>query len=144
VNKSNPALNALKIIRKYFNTKELLQLVTSNFYSVLCYSNEVWQLNNLKQRDKSLLLTSSSNALKMATHCCVPYISFQQLYVTKNRATREMYSNYTLSLDLNKTFNTCVPMTEWSHLNFNQTLMPRQTKFHVNKTINLRVGMNAL
>ncbi len=33
--KSNRSLNALKIIRKYFNTNDLIKLVTSNFSSVL-------------------------------------------------------------------------------------------------------------
>jgi hypothetical protein len=32
VNKSNRALNAMKLVRKYFNTKKVLQLITSNFF----------------------------------------------------------------------------------------------------------------
>ena len=43
VMKSNRALNAIKLIRKYFNVGEILQLLTSNFYSVLYYNSEVWQ-----------------------------------------------------------------------------------------------------
>jgi hypothetical protein len=68
VTKANCALNALKLINKYFNTKELLPLITSNFYSVLFYNSEVWHLNNLKYSDKQLLLSTSSKALKMAIH----------------------------------------------------------------------------
>jgi hypothetical protein len=66
--KSSRALNALSIIRRYFNTKELLQLVTSNYYSILYYNSEVWHLHALKQFDKNLLMTASAKALKMATH----------------------------------------------------------------------------
>ena len=39
--KSGKALNAIKLIRKYFNTKELVQLITSNFYSILFYNSEI-------------------------------------------------------------------------------------------------------
>ena len=35
ITKANKALNAIKIIRKYSNTKELLSLITSNYYSIL-------------------------------------------------------------------------------------------------------------
>jgi hypothetical protein len=67
--KSTRSLNALKILRKYFNTKEMLQLVTSNYFSVLYYYREVWHLHTLKQFDKNLLLTAS---LMLATHYKYP------------------------------------------------------------------------
>ena len=35
--KSAPALNAIRLIKRFFNTTELVQLVTSNFYSILFY-----------------------------------------------------------------------------------------------------------
>ena len=38
INKANKALHAIKLIRKYFNNKELLTLLTTNFYSVLYYN----------------------------------------------------------------------------------------------------------
>ena len=47
IRKSQKALNAIKIIRKYFNSNELLQLLTSNFYSILYYNSEVWHLPSL-------------------------------------------------------------------------------------------------
>ena len=144
VTKANSALNALKLIRKYFNTKELLQLITSNFYSVLFYNSEVWHLNNLKYSDKQLLLSTSSKALKMAVHYRDPLISNNNVHLITKRATPEMYLSYKLSLLLYKTFNYCIPLDEWSHLNFKQTFGTRQEKFHVNLNSNLRVGMNAL
>jgi hypothetical protein len=54
IKKSARALNAIKLIRKYFTAKELIRLITSNFYSVLFYNSEIWHLNSLKQRDKTL------------------------------------------------------------------------------------------
>jgi hypothetical protein len=47
VQKSSRSLNALKIIRKYFNTPELINLVTSNFFSILLYNSEIWHSANL-------------------------------------------------------------------------------------------------
>ena len=39
--KATKALNAIKLIKKNFNSDELLRLVTSNFYSILFYNSEV-------------------------------------------------------------------------------------------------------
>ena len=142
--KAARALNAMKLIRKYFNTKELLQLITSNYYSILFYNSEVWHTHNLKQTDKSKLLTASSSALNMAIHYTKPFISYKRLHVITNRATPDMFCNYKLSLLLYKTYNMNLPLEEWINLNFNQTIMRRQTKFHISKTNNLRVGLNIL
>ena len=142
--KSGRALNAIKLIRKYFTTKELVQLITSNFYSVLFYNSEIWHLNSLKQRDKAFLMTSSSYALKIATHFKFPFLSYKNLHRITNRATPQMYCNYKLSLSLYKTFNNQFPNSEWIHLNVNQMNMSRQTKFHVTRTNSRMIGMNAL
>ena len=96
--KANHALNALKLIRKYFNVNEILQLIMSNFYSVLYYNSEVWHINHLKQRDKLLLLSTSSKALKMAANYSDPLISNDRVHGITKRATLEMYCNYKLSL----------------------------------------------
>ena len=52
VTKANKALNAIRLIRRYFNTKELLNLITSNYYSILYYNSEIWHLPNLKPQLK--------------------------------------------------------------------------------------------
>ena len=66
--KANKSLCALKIIRRYFNTKELLQILTSNVYSVLYYNSEVWHLPSLNKCLKHKLLSFSANAIKLALH----------------------------------------------------------------------------
>ena len=40
--KALKALNAIKIIKRYFNKRELLQLITSDVYSILYYNSEIW------------------------------------------------------------------------------------------------------
>ena len=107
VTKSNRALNAIKLIRKYFNSKELVQLIISYFYSVLFYNSEIWHLNNLKQKDKPLMLATSSNALKIATHFKYPYISYYNLQQITKRATPEIYCNYKLSLNIKPLITEC-------------------------------------
>ena len=37
ISKSNRALHCIRLIKYYFNSEELAQLITSNFYSVLFY-----------------------------------------------------------------------------------------------------------
>ena len=37
---SNKALNAIQIIKRFFSKRELLSLVTSNFYSILYYFHD--------------------------------------------------------------------------------------------------------
>ena len=45
--RASKALNAIRLIRTHFNQQELLQLVTSNYYSVLYYNSEVWHILTL-------------------------------------------------------------------------------------------------
>ena len=44
INKSKKALNAIILIRGYFTKYQLLQIITSNYYSILYYNSEVWLL----------------------------------------------------------------------------------------------------
>jgi hypothetical protein len=42
--KANKALNAVKLLPKFFNAKELMQITTNNFYTLLYNSSEKWLL----------------------------------------------------------------------------------------------------
>ena len=64
VAKCAKSLNALKIKRKYFTTKEFLMLLTSNYYSILYYNSEIWMIHSLSVANKKLLFSTSANALK--------------------------------------------------------------------------------
>ena len=144
INKANKSLNAIKLIRKFFSTSELVNLITSNFYSVLYYNSEVWHIHSLKQYDKRLLFIASANALKLANHYRDPMISYINLHKKLNRATPAMYCDYKLALMLYKTYNESLPESEWLELNYSQTLMSRQHLFHINKTNHSLVGLNNL
>ena len=144
ITKANKALNAIKLIRRYFNSTELLQLLTSNFFSVLYYNLEVWHLSSLKCCIKNDLLSASANAIRVALHYPDPYIGFQDLHRMTKRATPDMFCIYKLCILLYKTFNEQLPENEWIEMNFNQITMTRQTDFKIMKTNRLRVGMNIL
>jgi hypothetical protein len=53
INKANKALNAIKLLIRFFNIKELLQLLRSNYYSIFYYNAEVWQLSTLKEKKQN-------------------------------------------------------------------------------------------
>ena len=44
VSKTNKALIAIRLLAIFFTNKELSQLITSNFYSILYYNSEIWHL----------------------------------------------------------------------------------------------------
>jgi hypothetical protein len=92
IQKANKALCAIKIISRYFSTKELVQLLTSN------YNSEVWNISCLKEQLQHSLFNASAKALKVAMyHPCHP-ISYQNLHKILRRTTSSMFSTYKLAL----------------------------------------------
>jgi hypothetical protein len=144
ITRANKALNAIRLIRRYFNTKELLQLLTSNYYSILYYNSEVWMISSLKVILKNNLLSASANAIKMAFHYPKTLISYNNLHQMAERATPEMFSKYKLALLLSKIYNTHIPHDEWIFLNLNQYLTTRQTTFMINHNIRNTARKNVL
>ena len=142
--KANKSLCALKLIRRYFNTKELMQILTSNVYSVLYYNSEVWHLPSLNKSLRHKLLVFSANAIKMALHYPKTLISYHNLHKIANRATPDMFCTYKLCLLLYKLYNNEYPLEEWTFLNFEQILTSRQTHFKITNNHNLIVGKNAI
>ena len=138
------ALTAIRLIKRFFTTKELLQLITSNFYSVLYYNSEIWHLQSLKVNLKQKLLSSSARAIKICIKFCTNDVSFIQLHEMYNRAHPEKFLLYRHALLLYKLFNENSHTNEWVHLNFNQILTSRQSTFIATKNNRKRVGLNAI
>ena len=67
IKKSTKSLNAIRLIRKFFTKKELLNLVTANYFLILYYNSEIWHLPTLKSTLKQNLLSASAKALRV---CC--------------------------------------------------------------------------
>ena len=122
IKKSFFALNAIKLIYKFFTPKELLQLITSNFYSILFYNSEIWHLPTLKPPLKQKLLSASANALKVCRKFVNNNVSYESLHKSLKRANPEKFMKYKLDLCLYKLYNTCYSPAEFVRLNFNQIL----------------------
>ena len=132
------------MIRKFFNTKELLTFITSNFYSVLYYNSEIWHLPSLKGILKQKLLSSSAQAIKCCVKYCTRDVSFVNLHAMYNRATPDQFMLYKNAISLFKLYNGTDYTIEWAALNFNQILTSRQTKFMTIKANKRKVGINAI
>ena len=131
--KSNKSLVAIKMIKKYFNTNELLMFVTSNFYSILFYNSEIWHLPTLKHNIKQKLLSSSAKAIKFCVKFCTRDVSFDDLHAMYHRATPEKVQLYKMALSLFKILNSENYTLEWASLICNQITTSRQTKFIIAK-----------
>ena len=142
--KANKTLYAIKLIRKYFTNKELLGLLTSNFYSVLFYNSEIWHLPTLCPEIKQMLLSASARALKLTQKYVNPLQSFINIHKECNRSTPEKMSLYKHALLLHKLYNSQLPEMDWIALNFQQTHSTRNANFNVTKTNNYRVGNNII
>ena len=144
IKRSMKALNAIKLIKKFFNQKELVTLVTSNFFSILNYNSEIWQLPSLKVTLKQKLLSASAKALKVCARLANNDTSFINLHVMCNRATPIQVMRYKLALCLHKLYNSDYNSIEFLSLNFKQVITGRQTKFKCFKDNNTKVGLNTL
>ena len=89
--KSMKALNAIRLIRKFFTQKELLCLITSNFYSILYYNTEIWHMPTLKMTLKQKWLSASAKALRVSNKVMDYNQSFYSLHAMCKRATPEMF-----------------------------------------------------
>ena len=145
IKKSSKALTAIKLIRRFFSTKELIQIVTSNFYSILYYNSEIWHINSLHSNLKQKLLASSAKAIKTCLKYCSNEYSYVKLHEMCHRATPEKYLLYKHALWTFKLFNeTPIYTLEWTYLNTNIILTSRQTTFKTSTDNLRRVGLNAL
>ena len=104
------------MIQKYFTKDEILQLLTSNFYSILYYNSEVWHIPNLKPQLKQLLLSASANALKLSQRSPDMYESYIDVHKSCNRATPNQIITYKHAL-LHKLYDVNFPQGDWLDLN---------------------------
>ena len=134
------ALNAIHLIRRYFKKDELLQLITSNFYSILYYNSEIWDLPSLKPTLKQKFLSASAKALKVCYRLVNNTMSFEYIHILNNRATPCKIQKYKLALCLFKLYNLDFNSIEFCSLNFNQVFTSRQTTFIILKSNRTRLG----
>ena len=132
------------MIRRYFNTTEIIQLLTSNFYSRLYYGAEIWQIPGLNRNAKKQLYSASAGALKLCEKIYDPSCSYIDLHKKFKRALPNKFTLYRHGLLLYKLFNNMIPRKDWVDLNFQITNTSRQTLFEIRNDSNFKVGNNIL
>ena len=144
INKANIALHAIKLIKKYFNNQEILQLLTSNFYSILYYNSEIWHIPTLKFELKQKLISASANALKLSQRLPDPMESFFNVHRNCKRSLPYQIMEYKHSILLHKVFNNQILTMDWVELNFYQTNTTRQSFFNLTRMNKSKIGNNLL
>ena len=119
-------------------------LLTSNYYSVLYYNSDVWLIRSLSVSIKKLLLSTSSNTLKVAINYRFQFINYIELHKMAGRATPSMLTNYKLALMLYNIYNSVNQSDEWVHLKLNHVTTSRQTCFHINRNNRIIIGLNTI
>ena len=138
------ATNAIHLIRWYFKKEVLLNLLTSNFYSILYCKSEIWHLPSLKSTLKQKLLSASARALKVCDKFVDNTVSFEAIHDSCKRATPCKMQKYKLAICLYKLYNTEFKPIEFYLLNYNQVVTSRQRNFFIIKSNNIRVGLNSI
>ena len=136
INKTNIALHCIRQIKFYFNPSELLQLITSNVYSIMYYNSEIWNIPTLHYSQKQLLLSTSAKALKICTPSYHDRMSYRELHSINKRGTPEQMCLYKHSLLLYKLINLELPYLDWIDIHFQQNYNNRiNTMSFFKKTI---------
>ena len=68
INAFSSSLYAIKLIRKYFSTEEVRNLLTALYYSKLYYGSEIWHLPGITLKLKKNIKLASANECKL----CLP------------------------------------------------------------------------
>ena len=128
----------------YIIERHSLNLITSNFYSILYYNSEIWHLPSLKPTLKQKLLSASARALKVCNSYADNTMSFEAIHELCKRATPSKMQKYKLAICLHKIYNIEFNPIEFYLLNNNQVVTSRQRNFIILKSNRTRVGLNSL
>ena len=144
ITKAKKSLQAIKLIRKYFNNKELLTLINANFYSILYYNSQIWLLPSLSRPAKQALLSASATPLKLCCKMFHTLMSYIQLHKTINHPTPNDYTKYNHAILLHKIHNNQNHSKDWLDLNFNQNFNARCSKANLVDTSSNKTGKNLI
>ena len=108
-NKATKAINAIRLIKKFFTKVEFLQLITANVLSVLYYNSEIWHIPSLKHELKKKLTSVSAITIKTCMYYPDCMISNKNLHKMNNRALPEAFMSYKVAIQLYKLYNATKP-----------------------------------
>ena len=144
ITKAKSSLHAIQLINKHFTRKEVLQLITSNYYSVLYYNSEIWHLPSLTNPAKKQLLSASAAPLKICTKNYDQSISYLKLHTINNRATPEQMLHFKTAIVLHKIINNERMSFEWQQLFFNQNFNQRNFRANFRDLSKRKIGKNLI
>ena len=144
ISKAKKSLHAIRLIKKFFNKDELLQLVTSNYFSILYYNSEIWHIPTLNANTKQSLLSASSSPLKICIREYDLTMSFAKLHSLAKRADPPHVMQYKHALQLFKVYNNSNSSFDWLSLFFNQNFNDRATTVKLFDTSRYKIGKNLL
>ena len=110
---------------QHFFKQELMMLATANYYSILFYISEIWQIPSLTRQTKIQLMSASASPLKL---CCPTYkfsVSFERLHSLTKRATPNTLWKFKHALLLHKIYNSVDQSLDWLDISFNQQFNER-------------------
>ena len=142
ISKAKKSLHTIRIIKKFFNKDELLQLVTSNYFSILYYNSEIWNIPSLNANTKQSILLASSSALKICIREYDSNMSFATLHSLAKRADPPHVMHYKHALQLFKVYNNSKTSFDWLLLFFNQNFNDRATTVKFFDTSRYKIGKN--
>ena len=144
IKKSKQALQAIRLIRPFLTKNELLNIIRSNFYSILYYNAEIWLLPSLTSNTKNKLLSASATPLKM---CCLSYdpsVSFEKLHAYVKQPTPEQLTKFHTAILLYKSYNDQNTSQNWLDLFFKQNFNDRYIKTNFFDTSKNKAGKNII
>ena len=144
IKKSRTALHAIMLIKKYFTKTELIQLVTSNSFSIFYYNSKIWHIPSLTQNLKKNLLSASAAALKMCVKNYDSTISFKTLHSITNRGEPNTIMQYKHAITLHKIVNNPIVTRDFISLFFNQNFNEINPHIRFTDTSKFKVGKNLL
>ena len=142
--KSNKALCAIRLIKRYLLPTEVRTLLISNYYSILYYNSEIWLSPNLCHESKQQLMSASANALRSCIPLPNPFVSFEAIHRHFKFSTPSQIGLFKISIQLHKIFNSHEQTADWL-LFTNQIISSgRQQQFDILRLNNYKIGLNIL
>ena len=142
--KSNKAICALKLIKRYMFPHEMKQLLISNYYSILYYNSQIWLSHALCHESKQQLLSASANALRSCINLRNPFISFEAIHKHFKQPTPVQIGNYAMSLLLFGIYNAIEQTPDWLSFTTQIIMTGRQRNFDILRSNNFKIGLNIL
>ena len=145
ISESNSNLYAIRLIRKYFSTDEIKNLLTALYYSKLYYGAEIWHIPGLQLKLKKNIKLASANACKL----CIPrgnvhLMTHTEIHAQAKRALPENMCMYKHALMLYKLLRNDLCDDELMYLNFQIADNDRSATMSFFKRQKYDVGKNIL